>query len=726
MIKKFEDWISEGFWKDGIKRAKENKIRTGERLSDSNLYELKEVDLGLSFNVADRFFCYDKSLIHKYRNIKSIEKYIKSSGWRLPTKEDIKELMSCKSLVWDNTPHKMNNEGVLGDNLESCEFYVVKSTDTNQSVGFFGDKHIYTYFMLDNEGVKKPKSFAIGDTHKPNAPLIQIEPIINEDALLFVQFVKDKKPINEGFWKDGIKRAKENTLRKEEGKRVKTALGDDLILPANSTVDYDRVIAMLLNGCSSPYIRREYHAKINNISLISATTKNDTRRYFPLKQPNGEDGQIMIFPTYEYATSSTVFEKTGITEDEYYAIVQYIGKHFEDKIIIDGSLSSPNVYYIGTYNKKFTNEFLHHMVNANICAESFVTLWSSGQSDKLDLAFDITYETTIHYNEIMEIANKFKKMNGLVTEGFWKDGIKRSKSGEERLEDKINSNISNIKESEDIGLSFIISDQDFVYNGQEEFTEKEVYELLPIFEKYGWRLPKMHDGWAIKHKCSLRRDKVDKNICYLTKEYSRKGKVEFDETEKEYWLFPDYDTVKDMGYIHLNFINNIKIVHTDNFVDDTDKKRVRLIKDIDNRSKSLLGEGFWKDGIKRSKNNEPRQEDKDSIFYKENVFPVDGYDGWYFQFEYSNGFKGKQVHIYFKPCEDPLFTFYDVVRNPSSKYASMIRTPFDMGYKRPDKIDNYANKKNLVQSDEFIKTVNNLLKKVPKEYFKKGFEPNIK
>ena len=552
MIKKFEDWISEGFWKDGIKRAKENKIRTGERLSDSNLYELKEVDLGLSFNVADRFFCYDKSLIHKYRNIKSIEKYIKSSGWRLPTKEDIKELMSCKSLVWDNTPHKMNNEGVLGDNLESCEFYVVKSTDTNQSVGFFGDKHIYTYFMLDNEGVKKPKSFAIGDTHKPNAPLIQIEPIINEDALLFVQFVKDKKPINEGFWKDGIKRAKENTLRKEEGKRVKTALGDDLILPANSTVDYDRVIAMLLNGCSSPYIRREYHAKINNISLISATTKNDTRRYFPLKQPNGEDGQIMIFPAYETATTSTVLEKTGITEDEYYAIVQYIGKHFEDKIIIDGSLSSPNVYYIGTYNKKFTNEFLHHMVNANICAESFVTLWSSGQLDKLDLAFDITYETTIHYNEIMEIANKFKKMNGLVTEGFWKNGIKRSK------------------------------------------------------------------------------------------------------------------------------------------------------------------------------NNEPRQEDKDSIFYKENVFPVEGYDGWYFQFEYSNGFKGKQVHIYFKPCEDPLFTFYDVVRNPSSKYASMIRTPFDMGYKRPDKIDDYANKKNLVQSDEFIKTVNNLLKKVPKEYFKKGFEPNIK
>lgn len=82
-----------------------------------------------------------------------------------------------------------------------------------------------------------------------------------------------------------------------------------------------------------------------------------------------------------------------------------------------------------------------------------------------------------------------KNFEEYINESLWKSGINRSKSGEERLEDKIHSNIKELKPvifSDSYTYAF--ADKDFEIEGKTEFTWDEVEELKPHFEKHGWRL----------------------------------------------------------------------------------------------------------------------------------------------------------------------------------------------------------------------------------------------
>ena len=100
MIKKFEEYISEGFWKDGIRRAKTGEERLGEML-ESNINELKPVDLlpSLNFCVADDLlFVEDKFQMDadEWKNPK-ILKLIKKYGWRIMNEGDLLSLENFKS-----------------------------------------------------------------------------------------------------------------------------------------------------------------------------------------------------------------------------------------------------------------------------------------------------------------------------------------------------------------------------------------------------------------------------------------------------------------------------------------------------------------------------------------------------------------------------------------------------------------------------------------------------
>ena len=99
MIKKFEEYISEGFWKDSIKRAKDNTERLEDRL-DSNVYDLKEVDLDdrLGFYVADNLLRIGDNTEFTYADFvcSPEEKQINRLGWRVPTLEDFRDMERCK------------------------------------------------------------------------------------------------------------------------------------------------------------------------------------------------------------------------------------------------------------------------------------------------------------------------------------------------------------------------------------------------------------------------------------------------------------------------------------------------------------------------------------------------------------------------------------------------------------------------------------------------------
>ena len=61
---------------------------------------------------------------------------------------------------------------------------------------------------------------------------------------------KFEEYISEGFWKDGIRRAKNNDIRREDGVKVKLQLGPTVVLK-NTNWDYDKFLLFIV-GFGSP------------------------------------------------------------------------------------------------------------------------------------------------------------------------------------------------------------------------------------------------------------------------------------------------------------------------------------------------------------------------------------------------------------------------------------------------------------------------------------------
>ena len=76
-----------------------------------------------------------------------------------------------------------------------------------------------------------------------------------------------------------------------------------------------------------------------------------------------------------------------------------------------------------------------------------------------------------------------------IQEGFLSKTINRSKSGEERIEDKIQTNISEMKEV-DMGNPYLnFADIDLEINGENMFTWEEYLKYKKYIESTEWRLP---------------------------------------------------------------------------------------------------------------------------------------------------------------------------------------------------------------------------------------------
>lgn len=105
MILNFEEYLKEGLWSKGLERAQTGDVRQEEIVS-SNIDKLKEVDLlgkSGSFYFADIDLEIEGDYKIKFEQFKEYEKYFKSKGWRLPTRDDfIKNVMEMKFLNVDS------------------------------------------------------------------------------------------------------------------------------------------------------------------------------------------------------------------------------------------------------------------------------------------------------------------------------------------------------------------------------------------------------------------------------------------------------------------------------------------------------------------------------------------------------------------------------------------------------------------------------------------------
>lgn len=91
------------------------------------------------------------------------------------------------------------------------------------------------------------------------------------------------------------------------------------------------------------------------------------------------------------------------------------------------------------------------------------------------------------------------KFEDYINESLWKKGIERSKTGEERREDVINTNVNEFTEVDlSDELPFVFADMDLVFDDMKVFTYDEMLSAVDyISKKSDWRI--MTDEEMLKY-----------------------------------------------------------------------------------------------------------------------------------------------------------------------------------------------------------------------------------
>lgn len=154
MIKKFKEYISEGFWKSGISRAKENIDRLEDHI-DSNIKTLKPIDLGYDIPIlfSDNDLWIGKKSEWLYKEFVEYLPYIEKHGWRLPTKNEINDYLLYKDgTCLDKQKYTIDRyyRGIR------CNV-VIMSKDNGETIDFNyeGSGQVYMnrryYWLMDND-----------------------------------------------------------------------------------------------------------------------------------------------------------------------------------------------------------------------------------------------------------------------------------------------------------------------------------------------------------------------------------------------------------------------------------------------------------------------------------------------------------------------------------------------------------------------------------------------
>ena len=213
--------------------------------------------------------------------------------------------------------------------------------------------------------------------------------------------------ISEGLWNKGLNRNKINNLRKDQGHKVKTCLGSELIVK-NDFFDYDGLIKAMLNGASAC----EY---FHILSLNVFEGEIDEKYIYNL--PNNV---IIEFETYERLKLYDVEFLEECDENEYINVC---------KLIVD-VFKSKEVYY-NTYHKeddvnesyfilyKFDREYIDNKFNGTLdnALDVYRDYWSKVRN--ISGCKNLTYNMYIDKNDMQYVGvavewNSYKNYKKLV------------------------------------------------------------------------------------------------------------------------------------------------------------------------------------------------------------------------------------------------------------------------------------------------------------------------
>lgn len=268
--------------------------------------------------------------------------------------------------------------------------------------------------------------------------------------------------INEGFLSKTLNRAKTGDVRKEQGVIVKTPDGDVLL-------DYNKEYGR-------PY-------KLHN---------ND---YYKIYNIDGSDEYIFGYKNDDDVYSYFIYE---VEEKSGNISLKLIAKSDfdmnETDFIYITSMYRTEVVDLTSYEEMLFKK-RYNFVDCEFWGYSYLIFDNDETLEKYSHYVEGYYKKWEFTDDdiYLQIMKKLSQIN----EGFLSKTINRARTGEDRKEDKIKSNIEQL-EPVDLGLPFLIADKDFeldeeVENQNKKFKWSEVEQLKPMFNKHGWRLPTLKE-----------------------------------------------------------------------------------------------------------------------------------------------------------------------------------------------------------------------------------------
>ena len=281
-IPTFEQFINEGLWASGMKRAENGEERLGDMI-DSNIKELKPVDLGFDFLFADQNLIIEGNDRFTYNDLKPYLEYIHKHGWRLMTKDEVieaSELTHKHDNILFSPYVGKNTSGIkarLGDETLYLPF-IISQRYTDYLID--GDKLCWRIAKYDKDSHGRFQSCGIGFVHDKRTPVVRL--------------VKDK-PVNEGLWSAGMKRVENDEARKEDLSFFKD---DSLTQPTKSEFkDYYLKIEFNRNTLVYHYPKLKPIAKFKDFVIVGDGT------YF--------------YENLEYINNTTKEEKDTISSNKF-------------------------------------------------------------------------------------------------------------------------------------------------------------------------------------------------------------------------------------------------------------------------------------------------------------------------------------------------------------------------------------------------------------------------
>ena len=384
--------------------------------------------------------------------------------------------------------------------------------------------------------------------------------------------------INEGLWSSGMKRAENDDKRQE-----------DIVHP-----DFDKYfknIEWVDMGDDMPYLFAKYDYPAND-----------------------DDEMLNLKDVIDIAFSLPDDIKIMNKDD-----LNFLNKTCETEIYQSSSLEK--------YISNFTGNDMYFKRKQRY----FIDVRGKNMIDFIHGTNHINPDEYFSYTATFKLM---KEKETPLKEGLWSAGMKRVENNEDRLENKVNSNIKKLGEI-DLGFPFVFADKDFEVSGDNKFTWEQVQGFLPHIEAHGWRLLSDDDVYNfytnnfLPHKMkpefetneytdhaysrflSIEREGFediltfklyDKNFAYYWCDYSEHLKKTNTKEELD-----GLSTAKGVE-IHLSNRYGFQPIETNNFGKNT-VRRVRLVKDKDDNKKNLT-EGLWSAGMKRAENDEERIGDR--------------------------------------------------------------------------------------------------------------------